>query len=91
MRARYCAYVRADEGFLLRSWHADTRPEGVTFDDALEWIGLEVVASEHGGGFDNEGTVEFKARYVRNGQPIELHEISSFVRVDGGWQYVDGR
>jgi len=91
MRARYTAYVRSDEGFLLRSWHDDTAPAEVAFDENLEWVGLEVLAVDGGSGFDNQGTVEFKARYLRNGQPLELHEISSFVRVDSAWRYVDGR
>lgn len=91
MRARYSAYVRHDADFLMSSWHEDTRPDGVTFDADLEWVGLEVVSTNGGSGFDTTGVVEFKARYLRNGQPLELHEISSFERIDGRWVYVDGR
>lgn len=91
MRARYTAYVRADDDFLLQSWHEDTRPAEITFDDDLAWVGLEIVACDAGSGFDTTGIVEYQARYVRNGQPLELHEISSFVRVDHSWRYVDGR
>lgn len=91
MRARYSAYVLGDEHFLLGSWHVHTRPVSVSFDDNVEWVGLEIVSTEDGSGFDTAGVVEFKARYLRNGQPLELHEISSFARVDGAWVYVDGK
>lgn len=91
MRARFSAYVRCDQAFLLRSWHVDTRPAEVSFDENVEWVGLEVISTSDGSGFDSTGVVEFKARYLRNEQPLELHEISSFERVDGAWVYIDGR
>ena len=90
MRARYSAYVMHDEGFLLSSWHPDTRPAEVEFDEGLEWLGLEVVATEAGTAFDNDGIVEFTARFRRGGEHLELHERSSFVRLDGRWMYVTG-
>jgi SEC-C motif-containing protein len=89
MRARYSAYVRHDGKFLLASWHPDTRPESVVFDDGLEWLGLEIVDTEAGSAFDNEGIVEFKARFRRGGEHLELHERSSFIRIDGRWVYLD--
>jgi len=90
MRSRYSAYVRRDEDYLLRSWHVDTRPDSVSFDPNLEWLGLEVVATTAGTGFDADGTVEFRARFRRGSEHLELHEVSSFSRVDGVWVYVHG-
>ena len=90
MRARYSAYVRHDADFLLRSWHPDTRPGQVMFDPDLEWLGLEVVRTEAGSGLDAEGVVEFRARFRRGSEYLELHETSRFTRVDGEWVYVDG-
>ena len=90
MRARYSAYVRHDADFLLRSWHPDTRPGQVMFDPDLEWLGLEVVCTEAGSGLDAEGVVEFRARFRRGSEYLELHETSRFTRVDGEWVYVDG-
>lgn len=90
MRARYAAYVLRDADFLLTSWHPTTRPSGVTFDADLEWLGLEVIATNAGTGFDNEGTVEFRARFRRGSEHLELHELSSFTRLDGRWVYVEG-
>jgi len=90
MRARYSAYVRHNRAFLLNSWHPDTRPTSLEFDPAIEWLGLEIVDSESGGVLDNAGIVEFRARFARGGEHLELHERSSFERVDGDWVYIDG-
>jgi SEC-C motif-containing protein len=90
MRARYSAYVLGDTGFLLRSWHPDVRPTTVSFDPDLEWLGLDVERTEDGGGFDTEGVVEFRARFRRGDDHLELHEVSTFTRVDGLWVYVAG-
>ncbi len=91
MRARYSAYVHHDEGFLLQSWHPDTRPDSVSFVPGLRWLGLDIVEIGGGTSIDDEGTVEFRARFaLRGAEPAELHERSRFVRVAGHWQYVDG-
>lgn len=89
MRARYSAYVRGDDGFLARSWHPDTRPQPIARDPGISWQGLEIVATEAGLGLDQSGIVEFRARYEIDGRPAELHERSTFVRLDGHWVYVD--
>lgn len=90
MRARYSAYVRHDRAFLLESWHPDTRPSELDFDPNLEWVGLQIVTTEAGTGLDSTGMVEFKARFTRGGENLELHEHSSFERVDGRWVYLSG-
>lgn len=90
MRARYTAYVRCDERFLLGSWHPETRPATVPFDRRMRWLGLEIVETIDGTGLDNEGIVEFRARYERRAGPGEVHERSRFVRVGGQWRYLDG-
>lgn len=90
MRARYTAYVNRDERFLLESWHPDTRPSSVAFDPQLRWLGLDVLETVDGGGLDNDGIVEFRARFETDDTPGELHELSHFARVTGQWRYVDG-
>lgn len=90
MRSRYSAYVLQNRQFLLDSWHPDTRPDDLRFDDGITWLGLEVVATEAGGALDLQGIVEFKARFERGGEHLELHERSSFVRLAGRWVYVSG-
>ncbi len=90
MRARYSAHVRGDGGFLLASWHPDTRPPEALVDLGMTWLGLEVMATEGGGALDAEGLVEFRARYRTTVGPGVLHERSRFVRLAGRWVYLDG-
>ncbi len=94
MRARYSAYATANNGFLLESWHLDTRPPLIQPDadpnEGITWLGLEILDTEAGSAFDQTGEVEFKARFRRGSEHLELHERSTFVRVDGRWVYVDG-
>ncbi|RMI44087.1 hypothetical protein EBO15_14310 [Actinomadura harenae] len=91
MRSRYSAFVKLDAGYLLRSWHPATRPEGLEFEPGLRWEGLEIVRTVDGAVGDTRGVVEFRARYVQDGEPGELHEVSRFVRHDDAWVYVSGR
>ncbi|KUN00925.1 hypothetical protein AQI95_33655 [Streptomyces yokosukanensis] len=86
MRSRYCAFVRGDAGYLLRTWHPRTRPEQLDLDPRMTWTGLEILGSTGGSAFHTTGTVTFRASY-RGGS---LHERSRFERVDGAWVYVDG-
>ncbi|QUW83048.1 hypothetical protein SMIR_31155 [Streptomyces mirabilis] len=86
MRSRYCAFVKEDEGYLLRTWHPRTRPARVDFDPGMRWTGLEILDTGQGSAFHSVGTVTFRASY-RGGS---LHERSRFERVDGAWVYVDG-
>ncbi|MCQ4212962.1 MULTISPECIES: YchJ family protein [Streptomyces] len=90
MRSRYCAFTRRDAGYLLRTWHPDTRPPGIDFDPALSWTGLEIQETTEGSAFHQKGTVTFRARYRDGGRAGALHERSRFVRVAGAWVYVDG-
>ena len=90
MRSRYSAFVVGDGEHLLRSWHPDTRPVEVSFVPGQTWTALEIVSTERGRALDATGTVEFRARYRRDGRAGTLHEISRFARVGGRWVYVDG-
>ncbi|MFC9929422.1 YchJ family protein [Streptomyces sp. NPDC127190] len=86
MRSRYSAFVQGDAGYLLRTWHPRTRPEGLELDPRMRWTGLEILDTSDGSAFHSTGTVTFRASY-RGGS---LHERSRFERVDGAWVYVDG-
>ncbi|MFD5836953.1 YchJ family protein [Streptomyces collinus] len=86
MRSRYCAFVKGDAGYLLRTWHPRTRPGTLELDPGMRWTGLEILEKGGGSAFHSAGTMEFRASY-RGGS---LHERSSFERVDGAWVYVDG-
>ena len=88
MRSRYSAFVRGDHGYLLATWHPDTRPASLEPDPpGLTWLGLDV--RRHTLHYDTHATVEFVARSKLGGRAHRLHEISRFVREDGRWYYVD--
>lgn len=86
MRSRYCAFVKQDAAYLLRTWHPRTRPASLDFDAGMRWTGLEILGTGDGSAFHSVGTVTFRASF-RGGS---LHERSRFERVDGAWVYVDG-
>jgi len=88
MRSRYCAYVLGREDYLLRTWHASTRPSHVALHSipSVKWLGLRIVQEAQ----DAHARVEFVARYTINGKAERLHESSRFVLEAGQWFYVDG-
>ena len=90
MRSRFSAYAVGDTAYLLRSWHAQTRPARLTLDPGQRWTRLEIVDTERGSLFDTTGIVEFRAHYRDRGEVGVLHERSRFSRVDGRWVYLDG-
>jgi SEC-C motif-containing protein len=92
MRSRYTAYVHEDVDYLLRTWHASTRPAGLNLQDTRpdKWLGLKIVNTAKGQQQDSEGGVEFIARYKLNGKAYRLHEKSRFLRENDIWFYLDG-
>lgn len=95
MRSRYAAFAVGDEAYLVRTWHPRTRPERVDLDAATRWTGLTVLRAERGGPDDEDGVVEFVARWTEPSAAAgrrggELHEVSRFARRGGRWLYVDG-
>jgi SEC-C motif domain protein len=90
MRSRYTAFVDGDVGYLLRTWHPDTRPADLDLDPGVRWTGLEVLDRVGGGLVDTEGVVEFRAHHRDGGRAGVQHERSRFVRDAGRWVYRDG-
>ncbi len=90
MRSRYSAFVVGDAGYLLDTWHPDTRPASLELDGGTRWLGLDVLAVEGGGLLAAEGTVEFRASHLDGGRRGAQHERSRFTKVDGRWHYLDG-
>ena len=92
MRSRYSAYVVGDENYLLNTWHGTTRPTelSVKDDTATKWIGLDIKSTNQGTELDEQGMVEFVARYKINGKAQRFHEISQFKKEQGIWFYLDG-
>ncbi|GLW32741.1 UPF0225 protein [Actinoplanes regularis] len=87
MRSRFSAFALDHLGYVLDTWHPDTRPADVESDPDLRWVRLEVLESSGGGLFDAEGFVEFRAHYREGGRPGVLDERSRFVRHEGRWVY----
>ncbi|NLC98597.1 MAG: preprotein translocase [Actinomycetales bacterium] len=91
MRSRFEAYRSADEAWLLRTWHASTRPKTVDLTGNPDWRGLQIVHTVAGGPCDDTGIVEFRATYLNEDKSLGvMHERSRFVRENGQWFYVDG-
>lgn len=95
MRARYTAFATRRPEFVNATIHPDQRDD---YDDeaiaswskGAAWHGLEVLATQAGGETDDEGVVEFVARYTVDGQPTYHHERATFRRHDGRWHLWDG-
>jgi SEC-C motif-containing protein len=89
MRARYSAFAVGDLAYLVGTYHSSSRPEVFSLDPSIEWTRLAVLAMQDGGLFDDAGTVQFRAVYVRDGKRGVHAETSRFAREDGRWTYVD--
>ena len=89
MRARYSAYVRHDNAFVVATWHPTTRPATLPPEDpaGTRWLGLEVRGQQEDG---DQATVEFVARWRVGGRAQRMHEVSRFMREAGWWWYLDG-
>lgn len=88
MRSRYSAYVHKRLDYILATWHASTRPEDAELTGLPRWLGLKILRHEVTG--EDTAIVEFTAKCKKGGVPVQLHEVSRFVREDGRWYYVDG-
>ncbi|MDA8732885.1 YchJ family metal-binding protein [Luminiphilus sp.] len=90
MRSRYSAFVLCDQAYLLATWHEETRPSKVRFNDKHRWLGLRIYAADGGDEADIIGVVEYVARYKVDGKGHRLHETSRFSKTGGRWYYLDG-
>jgi SEC-C motif-containing protein len=89
MRSRYSAFVLRQDAYLWRTWHPRTRPERVVLDDTV-WLGLEIVDVVDGSERDQDGIVEFVARYQHGRRNGSMRERSRFERRGRRWMYVEG-
>ncbi len=91
MRSRYTAYAINNTEYLKKTWHKCTRPEQLQLDSGIKWIDLEIIDRQDYQLDNNEGWVEFVAKFKNNDCLQSLHERSRFLREDGQWFYVEGR
>ena len=92
MRSRYTAYVKHDIAHLERTLSADQRKDFAADDakrwaESSEWLGLTILRTEKGGADDQEGLVEFSARFRTEGKEHEHVETAVFGREESRWTY----
>ena len=95
MRSRYTAYVLEEIDYIEKTHDPDKRaemdPDGARqWSEQAEWIGLDVSATETGGEKDDEGVVEFNAKYELKDKIINHRERAVFKKIKGRWFYHDG-
>lgn len=95
MRARYTAHVKVEVDFLFESTHPDYRKgydhKGTrTWAENSEWYGLEILDTIKGGPGDEEGEVEFIARFRDKDGKRTHHERGQFKRKENQWLFTEG-
>ncbi len=97
MRSRYSAYVKVEIPYLNESTHPSQREsndEAAMRDWAEKsvWLGFEIIKTSKGGPSDDQGSVEFIARYkVGDGAKQDHHETSQFRKENGIWYFYDAQ
>jgi SEC-C motif-containing protein len=92
MRSRYTAYARREIDYLVSTHDPKNPPDRTAiarWAREAEFLGLEIVRAGKGQKDDDEGTVEFLARFKERGREHVHHESSRFRRIDGRWFYID--
>ena len=92
MRSRYAAFATHQIDYLITSHHPDTlrevkREDAERFSKGVTWLGLEILSTEEGQAGDDQGWVEFIARYREGGKEQIHHERSLFRRHQGRWHF----
>ena len=92
MRSRYTAYVKRNYDHLAKSLSEAQRKDFDPADakrwaESSEWLGLSIHQTEKGGAGDNEGLVQFTARFKAEGKELDHNEAAIFTREEGKWVY----
>jgi SEC-C motif-containing protein len=95
MRSRYTAYATGNVDYILSSHDPATvgevdRNNTEAWSKSAEWLGLEITKTEAGEAADQEGVVEFVARYKIRGVAIDHRERAIFKKHGPRWVFVDG-
>jgi len=95
MRSRYSAHVMQEIPYLYQTIHPDFREDwdeqGVTaWSKNAVWDGLDIVFTEAGGPADDQGVVEFVARFSMKGDQMRHHERAVFERIENRWYFKEG-
>ena len=95
MRARYAAHEKVEVDFLFDSTHPGYRKDydhkgTKVWAENSEWYGLDILGTTLGGPKDEEGTVEFVARFRDKEGRRNHHELGHFKRKKGRWLFTEG-
>jgi SEC-C motif domain protein len=83
MRSRFCAFKLANTQYLRDTWHPDYRPDSLELDPLINWLKLEIIAS-------NQSMVHFRAYSLSGNQVNILEEKSQFKKINNQWVYSTG-
>jgi SEC-C motif domain protein len=96
MRARFTAYAQVKMDFIEQTHNPKLKKE-LDMDENREWaektkwLELQVFNTENGGPDDDEGVVEFKAKFDA-GEGEQWHQERSFFnKIDGNWYFTDSK
>jgi SEC-C motif-containing protein len=95
MRSRYTAYAVNQIDYIGTTDHPSRKGEfdresAATWATKSEWTGLEIKDVVGGLESNDQGVVEFIAKFSIAGKPQQHRERSTFARIDNRWYYVDG-
>lgn len=95
MRSRYTAHAMKAFDYLYDTTlpanrQEDDRKDTTAWSRKLDWQHLEIREVKDGGPDDSKGIVEFVARYRKNGQAFDHHEIAEFIKEEDRWFFKDG-
>ena len=93
MRSRFSAFSLNNKEYLLRTWHASTRPETLMLNPGCLWKSLKILSYQQSASKSDvggTGRVHFKAFFWEEGRWGYLEEKSNFVYEGRQWFYLDG-
>jgi SEC-C motif-containing protein len=95
MRSRYSAYAEHAVSYILDTCIREGKEEiderqTRAWSEKSTWLGLKILDLSGGGPEDSGGTVEFEARYERDGLRDIHHEKARFKKIEGKWMYDEG-
>jgi len=96
MASRYVAYTLAEVDYILATHDPDTiddtdRDATLKWAKSATWHGMSILRTDKGGENDDEGEVEFIARYTMDDREVKHHERSTFKRVKGKWYFMEAK
>ncbi len=96
MRARYTAHAKKKFDYIFETTCPASRQDSdrqatAAWSKKLDWQRLEIRHVDGGGQDDTTGTVEFVARYRKNSQAFDHHEIAEFSKEAGRWYFKDAQ